>query len=75
MASLVNVEFDNDAIENNGEPRDSVQRSSRRTYDINDADPGSTMHPSLLETNCDEDRLMIENAIKEKNITPSQRYG
>ena len=48
--------------------------TSQRNYDINDAEPGSAMHPSLLETNCDEERVMIENAIKEKGITPSQRY-
>ena len=70
----VNVDF-NDGIQLAERPIRHEDEQSGRKLDgeSRDAEVGSAMHPSPSDPEAEEERQMIANAYKEKQITPSQR--
>lgn len=70
----VNVEF-NDEIQLAERPMqyEGEAPDYERNGDSRSAEIGSAMHPSPSDPEAEEERQMIENAYKEKQITPSQR--
>ena len=71
----VNVDFD-DGIQLAERPvqYEAEQQGHHFNGDSRDAEVGSAMHPSSSDPEAEEERQMIRNAYKEKQITPSQRF-
>ncbi len=70
----VNVEF-NEEIQLAERPLEYEAQQSSQKLDRSsrDAEVGSAMHPSPSDPEAEEERQMIENAFREKQITRSQR--